>query len=157
MWVFDFSMKKKKNLFNKTNWWQHELRQWQSFGKREAEEIVEKSGLRHWGEVLREAGGPPDDSGIHNTFTLPLVPRMPRKGTSGYGGSRVCPAISKEEAGGSLQSPGLFPFLAPFFLVTLSFQKRLQIDTEPLTPTAGPLPILPPWGIPSMRGNTGYF
>lgn len=40
--------------------------------------------------------------------------------------TRVCPASSKEEAGGNLQSPDLFPFLAPFYLVTLSYQKRLQ-------------------------------
>lgn len=40
--------------------------------------------------------------------------------------TRVCPASSQEEAGGNLQSPDLFPFLAPFVLVTFSYQKSLH-------------------------------
>lgn len=118
---------------------------------------MKEAGLRHWGEVLREAGGPRMTVASPILFHSSSCAQDAKEGDFRLAETRVCPAISKEEAGGNLQSPGLFPFLAPFFLVTLSYQKRLQIDTEPLTPTAGPLPILPPWGIPSMRGNTGSF
>ena len=49
--------------------------------------------------------------------------------------TRVCPASSQEEAGGNLQSPDLFPFLAPFVLVTFPIRKAY---TEPLVPLSRP-------------------
>ena len=49
-----------------------------------------------------------------------------KEGAFRLGETRVCSASSKEEAGGNLQSLASFPFHAPFFLVTLSHQKRLQ-------------------------------
>lgn len=99
---------------------------------------MKEAGLRHWGEVLREAGGPQMTVASPVLFQSSSCAQDAKEGDFRLAETRVCPAISKEEAGGNLQSPGLFPFLATFFLVTLSYQKRLQIDTESLAPRSRP-------------------
>lgn len=77
---------------------------------------MKEAGLRHWGEVLREAGGPRMTVASPVLFQSSSCAQDAKEGDFRLAETRVCPAISKEEAGGESPKSRFISISCHFFL-----------------------------------------
>lgn len=129
------------------------------FREKEAEETMEKwkkqdlgtEERRWWGGCRRGM----DASGVPSTFSLFLLCPgcLGRRVQAKWGPGSVLPALRRKLVGIS-KVQIYFHFLPLFSWLHFLSEKA---TLSPWLPPVGPPPILPPWGIPSMRSDTGIF